>query len=919
MLFYGLRAVSQEVLLDPKVRTGKLGNGLTYYIRHNTEPKQWVTLYLVLKAGSILENENERGLAHFIEHMSFNGTKNFPKNQLVDYLQRSGIRFGADLNAYTSFEETVYQLPVPADDTAVLHNGLKIIRDWTQNATLETEEIEKERGVVLEEKRLRLGSSQRIQDKTFPVLVNHSRYANRLPIGTEAVVNNATPETIRSFYRDWYRPDLQAVIIVGDIDVDAMENEVKKLFSDLKTPSRLRTRPGHHISLNGKNTFRSVTDPEISQTTIQISIKHRQKRLKTEGDYLQGMQRILFLSMLNARFAERNKDPDVPFNGLSGNYNSLVSGLDALTIQVTPKKNEIKRCVEAAATEMERIRQYGFTNEELERAKRSFLSSVESSLKEKDKQSSASLADSYKNHFLKEEAAPGLEEEVELIKKLLPGITTTQMQAQCLALLKTTDRTTLIIAPLKEKSALPDEALLNSWIKGAAKRKIYPYEENFHNNSLLSFIPGKGRVVSEKITVETGTTEWKLSNGATVILKPTSFRNNDFRFLAISPGGSSLYSDADVESVSSAAGIVSYSGLGDHDNINLPKLLNGKQVSVVPFINERSEGVQGSSGVSDIETALQLMYLYFIAPRKDSITFARIVRNAHEKLRNRYADPGAMFNDTASALLGNYNPRRTAPDTAKLNSINLDKSLQFYRQRFANAGDFTFFFVGNFNTDSLKHFVEQYIASLPANATKETAKDLGIHIPGGRITKTVRAGKENRATVQLVFSDDYNFNASDNLKLSALSEILKNRLVERLREKEAGVYSPSVELEVSKYPRNRYVFLVSFGCAPANVESLINATLEEMQSMKTQVSSDELVKFKAEQKRQHELALQDNGFWLNYLSRQYINNDDPADLLVFGKMIDKLETNELQESAKIYFNNKNFIRLVLMPDANVEM
>lgn len=907
-------ANAQTLPTDAKLKTGKLPNGFTYYIQHNTEPKNRATLYLVVKAGSILENENQRGLAHFMEHMSFNGTKNFPKNQLVDYLQKSGIRFGADLNAYTGFDETVYQLPIPTDNKDILDNGLKIMREWAQNATLDTEEIEKERGVVLEEKRLRLGSSQRIQDQTLPVLLNHSRYADRLPIGTENVLKNFTPPTIKAFYRDWYRPDLEAIIIVGDIDVQQMEKEVKRLFSDLKTPATKKPRIPYTIALNGKNTYKTVTDPEVSQTSVEFVYKHKERITKTENDYVQAIQRALFSNMLNARLTERSKTPNAPFTGLSGGYQPLMGGLDALTIECTPVKGKLKEATDVTLTEMERVKKYGFTEPELVRAKQSFISSLEVALKEKDKQTSTFLADQYKNLFLKGEAVPGIEKEYALAKKIVPSITGQHIHLLAQSLFKNTDRSIFITAPATEKDNLPAEATFNAWIADIAKQDIAPYTDAAENNALLAALPVSGKVISENKIAELGITEWQLSNGAKVIIKPTNFKNDELHFLAVSEGGTSLYADSDVESVANAAGIIASSGLGAHDNITLPKLLSGKQVSVQPFINERFEGLQGGSTIADIETAMQLIYLYYTAPRMDSNVFNMIIRNSAENIRNRYANPAAVFADTVSAVLGNYSVRRSGPSMEKLNAIDLDKVMKTYGERFANAGDFCFFFVGSFNTDSLKNFVEQYIASLPSGDKQETARDIRIHIPEGNISKTVYAGKEDKATVQLVFSGNYEYSPANNIALSALQELLNYRLIKRLREKEGGVYTPSVRINRTKYPRNRYSVVINFGCAPANVESLINATLEEMRSMKTVIDEEDLRKFRAETKRQNELAMQDNGFWLNYLSGQYIDHEDAKHILSVDSLVDKLEAPAIREAAKRYFNEDNFIRFVLLPE-----
>lgn len=908
-------SAAQVLPLEATVKTGKLANGLTYYLQKNTQPEKRATLYLVVKAGSILETDNQQGLAHFMEHMSFNGTKHFPKNELVDYLQRSGIRFGADLNAYTSFDETVYQLPIPTDDPGILKNGLQILRDWAQDATLDPKEIDSERGVVLEEKRLRMGAQQRIQDQSLPILLNNSKYVSRLPIGTEQVLKTFKPETIRSFYKDWYRPDLQAVIIVGDIDPITIETQVKKLFSDLKNPAKEKVRPNYDIALTGKNGFKTITDAEVAQTTVDITIKFKEHTNRTQADFRKSLITSLFSSMFSSRLAEASKRPDAPFDGLSGGFSKFMGGLDALSIEILPKKGAIQNGFTATWTITEGIKRNGFLPAELDRAKMTLISQMSAALKEKDKQSSTAIADQLKNLFLKGEAMPGIVFENNMVNKLLPGITLAEINAAAKTYLKSTDRDIIITAPIKEKAELPQQADINNWILSVEKSSIPAYSENSLRGTLLSSLPAKGSITSVKEILEIGLTEWTLSNGAKVAIKPTDFKHDEISFLALSPGGTCLYSDADYESAASAAGMISSFGLGKFDNIALPKLLTGKQLSLQPFISDRVEGVQGSSSVNDLKTAMELLNLYFRAPRKDSALFAKIIQTSAQQIASRSLDPNNVFADTISAVLGGYNSRRTGPSLNKLHSIELDKVSKIYKERFANAGDFTFFFVGNIDTTALRNLAEQYIATLPSSNDREETKDLGIHIPAGKISKTVYGGKEDKATVRLVFSGDYPFSAKENLKLTALQEILQYRLTERLREQEGGVYTPSVHVSYTKFPKSRYSFTINFGCAPVNTEKLISATLDEMKKLRENgISAEDLEKFKAEQYRQIELIQKDNVFWLNYISGQYANQEDLLSILGLKKSVEELTAESLGQAAKRYLTEDNYIRLVLLPE-----
>jgi len=916
ILFFCAPNLSAQTLpLDHTVRHGKLSNGLTYYIQRNTEPKNRATFYLVLKAGSILETDKQLGLAHFAEHMSFNGTKHFPKNALVEYLQKSGIRFGADLNAYTGFDETVYQLPIPTDNPEILKNGLQILRDWAQEATLEETEIDAERGVILEEKRLRSGSQERVQQQSLPVLLNNSRYASRMPIGTEQVLKNFKPEVLRSFYRDWYRPDLEAVIIVGDIEAIKMEESVKRIFSDLKNPAQPKKRESFQISLDGKNKFKAITDPEIPQTSIEIVIKHPETANKTVGDYRSTLLRNVFSGMFSARLNQATKSPAAPFLNLEGGFSRLMGGIDALTISIITRKGEIEKGFKDGWMEVSRIRKHGFTQNELIRVKEQLYAQMELLLKQKDNQSSTSLADQYKLHFLKGEAAPGIVAEYGLVKKFLPGISLDEINEFAKKAIEATDRDILLTAPESEKGNLPTQTALNSWLNQIERAEIIAYREEQGVTQLLSKEPIPGKVIFERKIPELGITEWKLSNGAKVVVKPTDYKKDEVAFMAWSAGGTSLYTDQQFQSASNAAGLIASFGLGTHDAISLPRLLNGKQLSVQPFITDRSEGLRCASTVKDLGVAIELAYLYFTAPRKDTAVFNQIVRNSAQQISGRAKQPEAIFADTIAAVMGNHHPRMTGPTIEKLNAISLDESIKIYKERFADAADFTFFFVGSFQTDSLKNLIEHYIASLPSLGAMEKAKDLGIHIPEGKISRTVTTGKEDKATVKLVFSGNFEYNPENNLALSALQEILQFRLIERLREHEAGVYTPSVQLAKVKFPLNRYSITVNFGCAPGNVERLITATLQEMKLLAEKgISEADLEKFKAEQLRQNELLSRDNAFWLNYLTSQYADGEDPNNFLRLDDAIKKLEVNSLQEAAKRYLNGENCLTFILLPE-----
>lgn len=907
--------IADALPLDAAVKIGKLPNGFTYYIRKNTEPKNRVTLYLANKVGSILENDNQRGLAHFMEHMSFNGTKNFPKNELVNYLQKTGVRFGADLNAYTSFDETVYQLPIPSDDPEILKNGLQIMRDWAKDALLENAEIDKERGVVLEEKRLGKSAQQRMQEKYLPMLFNGSRYSDRLPIGTEYVLKNAKPETVKAFYNDWYRPNLQALIVVGDINVDQMEQMIKAKFSDLKNPIKARERTKYAIPLSGKNQFIAVTDKEFPVTVAQIIIKHKEEPLLTTKDLKNSVIRSLYNQMVSARFSELSKQANPPFLQAGSSIGAFLAGLDAATTFLVAKPGELEKGLKTAFTEVERVKRFGFTATELERAKASYLSARESSFKEKDKTDSDNFVQEYLELFLKGTASPGIAYEYNFYKNTIPSITLEDVNAIAKKYITDKNRDIILMAPEKEKANLPDEATVNQWISAVLTENITAYIDQVSTQPLLAKKPVAGKIVVEQKIAELGVTELTLSNGVKVVLKPTDFKNDEINFYAFSPGGTSLYSDADYQSAANAASIIARSGIGEFNAVQLPKFLNGKRVFVSPIIGERTEGVSGFTTPKDLETALQLTYLYFTAPRKDAEIYKGIITQQKGSLANRENDPNSVFSDTVSAVLGNNNIRRTGPSLEKLNEINLDRAFEIYKERFADASDFVFTFVGSFTVESIKPLLLQYLGGLPTSNRKEKAVDLGIKIPSGIISKTVYKGQEPKATVRLFFSGDFTYNRDNNNQIDALAEVLNIKLIERLREDEGGVYGVSARASGSKFPQNRYNLSISFGCAPENVEKLIASTLDEINKIKTNGALPvDIQKFVAEETRGIETQLKTNGFWLNNMISAYQDEEDPKDVLTYIDSLNKISPETLKNAANLYLSGKNYIRLVLMPE-----
>jgi len=908
------QTMAQPLPLDPAVRTGKLPNGFTYYIRHNAEPAKRVVFYLANKVGSMQEEEDQRGLAHFMEHMSFNGTKHFPHNALIDYLQKSGVRFGADINANTSYDQTIYELPLPADDPKLLQTGIAILRDWAQEATLDPGEIDRERGVVLEEKRLGKGASERMQRQYLPVILENSRYAFRSPIGVDEVLNKFKPSTIRRFYHDWYRPDLQAVIVVGDIDVNQIEKTIKLRFSDLKNPVPERKRISYSASLTGKNHFVTVTDKEMTATVAEILIKHPGTTLKTGADYRKMIIKELFNHMLSDRYAGLSREPNPPFIQVNAGISDFTGGLDAFDATVVAKPGQLENSVKSLWRTIEQVKRYGFTQEELERSKSAFQSQLEEAYNERDKTPSESYVREYVAYFLKGESSPGISGELQLLNRYLPGITLTELNNIASAYILPANRSILILAPDKDKAALPDEAAVLTWMKDAAEGDLKPHEGQVNKQALLRMEPASGKIISKRTDQSSGLTTLVLSNGIHVLLKPTNYKNDEVRFIGFAPGGTSLYADKDYQSAS-AANLVPSFGAGNYNQEQLRNYLAARQLSVQPYINERWQGVNGGAVKKDLPTALELMFAYFTAPRKDSVLFRNFVSGSKAGLLNRANDPASVFQDTVNAVLGNYNARHTGPSLAKLDEIEPDKAFSIYKQRFANVAGMTFVFVGSIDTTSVYPLIERYIASLPTSGNGEAAKDLNIHAPDGIVEKVVYKGHEPKATVNIFYTGPFDYSYENSIKMDALKEVLQIRLIERLREQESGVYSPSVRVSEIKSPQARFNLAISFGCGPENVQKLVASVKDEVEKLKTTGPlEDNLNKFKAESLRFMETQVHSNNFWLNYLVGQLQNQEDLRQLNSYTVSVNKTTVSDVKEMALHYLNGKNYIQVVLLPE-----
>ncbi len=914
--------VAQPMPLDPKVKIGRLSNGLTYYIRQNKLPEKRVEMRLVVNAGSVLEDDDQLGLAHFMEHMNFNGTKRFPKNELVSYLQSIGVQFGADLNAYTSFDETVYILPVPTDKPDLIDKGLQILEDWAHNALLDSLEIEKERGVVIEEWRLSRGADERMMKQTLPVQYQGSRYAERLPIGTKESLEHFSPAALKRFYKDWYRPDLQAIVIVGDIDVNDMEQKIKEIFGDIPVPATARKRESYPVPDHAETLSVVAKDKETAFPSVALMFKKDPQPETSIGDYARYMNRRLFTGMLNSRFRELTLKPNPPFVGAGSFYgNSYARTKDAFQLSANTSDTGMAHSLYVLMEENRRVLLYGFTPAEFELQKKQLKSFYDRIFNEREKEESYKYVDEYINNFLINEPIPGIEWEYDFVKQYLATVKLEEVNKLAAQWITKDNMVVTLNAPDKDGVKIPSDEEIKNVLTAVDRAKIEPIKEKVLATTLMDASKLKsGKIISSKTDEELGTTTLKLSNGATVVLKNTNFKNDEVLFRAFSKGGHSLVKDADYQSAINAAPIVAQSGVGDFSAIDLGNMLKGKNTSLVPNIALYSEGMNGNTIPKETETLMQLIHLYFTAPRKDKDAFESFKTRQKQLYANLGANPQIYFSAEFQKLMTKNHPRADKlPSSEDFDKINLDRSIQIYKERFANAGDFTFLFVGSFDEAAMKPLVEKYIGSLPFTAKKEVFKDLGIRPPSGSVEKIISKGADPKSMVAMIFTAPAVYNLNDAFALKSLGEVMSIKLTEQLREEKSGVYGVSSFGSMSRIPYGYTTFNIVFPCAPENVDTLSKAALDELKKIiAIGVSAEDLEKIKEQQKRKLEVDLRQNRFWIDNLYDTYYYNTNPADILNKQKMTDGLSSKMIQEVAKKYVNLKAFIRAILNPEKKEE-
>ena len=910
-----LPAPEEPLPTDPQVITGVLDNGLRYLIRMNEVPRQRAELRLVVDAGSVLEDDDQQGLAHLAEHMAFNGTEHFARQELVDYLESIGMRFGPDLNAYTSFDETVYVLKVPTDSVGMVEQGFQILEDWAHGISFEGPEIDKERGVVIEEWRLGRGAEARMRDRQFPILFRDSRYALRLPIGKKAVLESFPHNALRRFYHDWYRPGLMSVIAVGQFDPAWIEGLIRRHFERLPARENPRERtlfpvPGHSEPL-----VALASDPEATGSRVTVIYKQRLREEGTHGAYRQGLVEILYNAMLNERLSELTRRPEAPFlYGFSG-QGRFVRTSEVYLLTAGVPDNGIQRGLKALMTEAQRLARHGFTPTELERARRDLLRSLEAAFQERDKTDSDRYASEYVRHVLTGEAIPGVVYEFALVKRYLPGITLEDVDRLARAWITGSNRVIMVNVPEKEGVAMPAGGDLLGILEAADTLVVEPYIDAVSDAPLVEAVPQPAPIIDRQTIEELEVVIWTLANGVRVILKPTDFKNDEVLFTAFSDGGTSLANDGSYVPAMTAAAVVREGGVGSFSQVELLKRLAGQIVAVSPYVNELQEGMSGQASPRDLETLLQLIYLYFTAPRRDLEAFLAYRQRLRGFLENSSASPDAAFRDTVSVTMAQYHHRRRPWSLELLEELDLDASLAFYRDRFADAGDFTFIFVGNFNLAAIKPLVQSYLGGLPTAGRDEKWRDVGVRPPGGLIRKTVRKGLEPKSVTQIVYTGHHPWSRQAKYEMGAIAQVLRLKLREVLREDLGGTYGVSVRSALSRYPLERFRFSIRFGSDPVRAAELTAVVFQQIDSLAAFGTTDKyLTKVQETQRRERETSLRENHYWLNLLESHAFHGEDLRAILDYEARVEGLSPAAIQAAAKRYLGSEAYVHITLLPE-----
>jgi zinc protease len=914
----------QALPVDKDVRIGKLDNGLTYYIRHNNLPENRVEFYIAQKVGSILEEPQQRGLAHFLEHMAFNGTRHFPGDEnglgVVAWCETKGIKFGTNLNAYTSVDQTVYNISnVPTDNPNVLDSCLLILHDWSNAINLADAEIDKERGVIREEWRSRNVGMLRIYTDAQSTLYPDSKYADCMPIGSLDVINNFPYQDIRDYYSKWYRPDLQGIIIVGDVDVDQIEAKLKTLFADVKAPVDPAQRVYYPVPDNDEPLIYIGKDKEVPNPSVSIFFKHDAfpDSMKNTMAYLvQNYATAMVSSMLNERFNELRQSPNPPFIYASAGYTNffLAKTKEVFEVDAQSQVDGIETAIKSVLEEVERARRFGFTPTEYERARANYLQRLESAYKEREKTKSPSYVQEYVNNFLDNEPIPGIETLYGIANQIAPNIPVDLINQVMQQLITDKNQAVLVAGPDKEDVKYPTKEEIAALLKQMKSLDLKPYVDKVSDEPLISGELKGGDIVLEETDKIYGTTKLTLSNGVTVYVKPTDFKADQIMMKATSLGGTSLYPDSEIIDLTQLNSVAPVGGIGNFSKVDLTKALAGKIASVTPSVGNLTEGLSGNCAPKDFETMMQLTYLTFTAPRKDVEAFDSFKSRLKAALQNQDADPMSAFQDSITRSVYDNNPRAIVFKADMVDKIDYDRILQIYKERYADASQFAFYLVGNVDLATMKPLIAKYLGSLPATHQKETWKDNKQYIRKGAYDNVFNKKQQTpMANILFLYSGDCKYDLRDHILLDYLQQALNIVYTEEIREKEGGTYGVSCAGSLIKFPKEQLILQIFFQTDPAKYEKLSTLVVELLNKMaKEGPSEEQMQKAKEYTLKKYKDAQKENGYWMNNLDEYfYTGMDNTKD---YEQIVNAITVNDVKLFLDQMMKQGNAIKVVMTDD-----
>ncbi|AEE15671.1 M16 family metallopeptidase [Treponema brennaborense] len=919
--------LSQPLEQDAAVLSGTLENGMSYYVKRNAKPENRIMLRLAVNAGSNMEEDDQKGVAHLVEHMAFNGSEHFAENELINYFESIGMAFGPEVNAYTSFDETVYMIEVPADNPEMLAQGMTVLRDWACGLLFDPVELDKERGVVTEEWRLRRGLSGRLSDKQIPFLLKDSRYAERLPIGDMEVIKNVSRERVVDFYEKWYRPELMSVVLVGDIDPAVMEQAIVSAMASVPASQKKVQRPEYDVKAQKEEAVLVIRDPEQPYTLIQILEQMPALKIETEAQFRQNLVYQTAFAIFNARLAELTYSDNPLWFDAAAFSTEMTRSSAFNALALVPKEGLFTQALTALLDELDRITQFGITESELDRVKRESLSAAEQDWLNRNNVESANVAAALVNHALTGQPVVSADTDYELMKRFIPSITAAEVDGAIRD--GFTNRGTLFIAAVPDaaQDVPSDEEILNIWLTHKSEEPLTPYGENDIDRPLTSLPAAVGSVIATETVPGTNIVRRTLSNGAHVLTLKTDFKTNEVLFSAVSRGGASVAAEADVPSALLATDYLAMSGLNGFSATDLQKKLAGKQVSVSPYIGSYTEGLSGSAAATDLETLMQLVRSYFTEPYFTDTGWNNLTTTANLIASSRSAQPQTVFQDKITEILYGGSLRKSALTPEFAARLNRETAERIYRERFADAADFTFIFVGDFNEDELVSLAETYIATLPAapvrageNRTPEQAVFTEPEFPAGKPAATVRKGLEKQSSVFIAFGGrlpaaDAETSRIETELFEMLRSLLDIRLRESIREDKSGTYGVSVNGSFYTYPERAYEMQISFGCEPGREQELADDVIAEIARLQTQLTDESyMTKLKETYRRTKETALKTNGYWISSVTQAVIEGTNPVAVSDTETIPTLVTPQTMRDLANTYLHTDNYVTVFLEPE-----